>query len=96
LLLAAVERVHPPKDVTATTAALLELMERRGGPAPNIDFALGAFTEAAAMVPDAGEAIFLVARCVGWIAHALEEYEHALRYRPRAVYTGPRPEPGRG
>jgi citrate synthase len=30
-----------------------------------------------------------VARTAGWIAHALEEYgEPALRFRPRALYTG--------
>ena len=94
LLLDAVERLGPPKDLSATAAATLEVMQRRGGPAPNIDFALGVFTEAAAMAPDAGEAIFLVARSAGWVAHALEEYEHRLRYRPRAVYTGPPPDAG--
>ena len=42
------------------------------------------------MAPDAGEAVFAVARTAGWIAHALEEYGEApLRYRVRARYTGP-------
>ena len=27
----------------------------------------------------------------GWLAHAAEEYQHRLRFRPRAVYTGPAP-----
>jgi citrate synthase len=73
--------------------AVLAYTDRRGTH-PNIDFALGAFTEYAAMVPDAGEAIYLVARSAGWIAHALEEYGHRLRFRPRAVYTGPPPVGG--
>jgi citrate synthase len=44
------------------------------------------------MVPGAGEAIFVIARCAGWIAHGLEEYDHRLRYRIRAAYTGPAPD----
>ncbi|GAB2940179.1 hypothetical protein GCM10027075_45950 [Streptomyces heilongjiangensis] len=46
----------------------------------------------------AGETIFAVARTVGWIAHALEEYgERPLRMRPSGRYAGvrpPRPLPG--
>jgi citrate synthase len=41
------------------------------------------------MVPGAGETIFTIAGCAGWIAHGLEEYPHRLRYRVRAAYTGP-------
>ena len=89
-LLAAIQRLRPPKDLRAAMAAILSYTDRRGTH-PNVDFALGSFTEEAEMVPDAGEAIYLVARSAGWIAHALEEYEHRLRFRPRAVYTGPAP-----
>jgi len=44
--------------------------------------------EAEHFVTGAGEAVFAVARSVGWIAHALEEYPYRLRYRTRATYTG--------
>jgi len=43
------------------------------------------------MVPGAGEAVFAVARCAGFVAHAMEEYRHRLRFRVRAAYTGPAP-----
>ena len=89
-LLRSVDRLRPPRDLRAAMAAIVGYTERRGT-YPNVDFALGSFTELGEMVPDAGEAIYLVARTVGWIAHALEEYEHRLRFRPRAVYTGPAP-----
>ena len=63
-----------------------------GGPHPNIDFALGVLAEAMRMVDGAGEAVFAVARSAGWIADGLEEYQHRLRYRIRATYTGPEVE----
>src|SRR5262249_50116130 len=92
-LLDSVDRLRPSKDLRAAMGAVLAYTHRRGIH-PNVDFALGSFTEFAEMVPDAGEAIYLVARSAGWIAHALEEYEHRLRFRPRAVYTGPPPLDG--
>lgn len=64
----------------------------RPGLFPNVDLALAAVMHAHAMRPDAGETIFAVARSVGWIAHALEEYaEPGLRFRVEGHYVGPRP-----
>jgi len=34
-----------------------------------------------------------VARLVGVLAHAMEEYPHRLRFRPRASYVGPPASP---
>ncbi|MDE0134103.1 MAG: citrate synthase [Acidimicrobiaceae bacterium] len=54
-----------------------------------VDYALGALTYLADMTPESGEAVFAIARTVGWIAHALEEYgEEPLRFRFRARYIG--------
>ena len=36
-------------------------------------------------------ALFVVGRTVGWIAHAIEQYESGILIRPRARYTGPCP-----
>ena len=60
------------------------------GHAPNIDFALGAMTTTLGLAPGAALAIFLVARSVGWIAHAGEQYDSGVLIRPRARYTGRR------
>jgi len=58
---------------------------------PNVDMALGALGYAWDMPVDAGEAIFTVARSVGWLAHGAEEWSHRpLRYRSRARYVGAR------
>ena len=70
---------------------LLRLVAERAMPPPNVDFALAVLANATAMVPGGSEAVFALARCAGWVAHAIEEYPHRLRFRPRTVYTGPPP-----
>ncbi|GAA1626132.1 hypothetical protein GCM10009733_023530 [Nonomuraea maheshkhaliensis] len=42
---------------------------------PNVEFALGALCFAHDLANGTGEAVFVIARSAGWIAHALEEYE---------------------
>ena len=69
--------------------AVVAEADARRLPAPNVDLALATLTAVCEMAPGAGEAIFAVARTAGWLAHALEEYEHGTLLRPRAVYTGP-------
>lgn len=78
--------------VRAAVDAVARRLAGRPGGFPNVDLALAAVVHAHGLPPDAGEAVFAVARIVGWIAHALEEYaEPGLRFRAEGVYTGPRP-----
>jgi len=57
---------------------------------PNSDLAIAATMHAYDFRPDAGEALFAIARIIGWTAHALEEYaEPGLRFRVPGIYTGP-------
>lgn len=71
--------------------ALSDAARELGLPAPNADFALAAMSYAMNLRRDAAPTIFTVARIVGLIAHAIEEYPHRLRFRPRATYTGTAP-----
>jgi citrate synthase len=78
--------------VRGVVDAVVERLAGRPGGFPNVDLALAAVVHAHGLPADAGEAVFAVARIVGWIAHALEEYaEPGLRFRAEGVYTGPRP-----
>ena len=90
VILEAIERARPPAAVHRASQGILAAAASHGGPLPNVDFAIAVLEESAAMPEGAGEAIFAIARTAGWIAHAIEEYDHRLRYRPRAAYTGPR------
>ena len=58
---------------------------RTRGAYPNVDLALAALILAADLDPDCGEVIFTLARTIGLAAHAMEEYPHGLRLRPRAM-----------
>ncbi len=64
---------------------------RLTGRLPNVDFALAAATTALELPPNAALGLFVIGRTVGWIAHAIEQYESGVLIRPRARYTGPRP-----
>jgi citrate synthase len=88
-LLDAVATLRAPSTVMRAADDIRAVMARRGGPFVNVDFALAVFSEACSMVDHAGEAIFELARCAGLVAHGMEEYEHRLRFRPRAAYIGP-------
>jgi citrate synthase len=62
------------------------------GERANVDFALAALAETIALPQDAPFALFAVARCAGWIAHALEQLWTGVLIRPRARYVGAEPE----
>jgi citrate synthase len=91
-LLDLVRRAGPKGAVDASVAELLAVAGRYDGPAPNVDLGLAVHVVKAGLTPGSGEAIFLLSRIVGMIAHALEEYPHDRRFRPRALYTGRPPQ----
>jgi len=71
--------------------AALAAASRLSGERPNVDFALAATTTTLGLPQGAALSLFVVGRTVGWIAHALEQYQSDMLIRPRARYTGPRP-----
>ncbi len=75
----------------AVADELRTVVARQALPFANVDFALAALGEAFDFVPSGTETLVAAARTVGWLAHAIEEYEHALRFRTRAAYIGPPP-----
>jgi citrate synthase len=84
-----IHRAAPDAERLAVAEAVVAEARGRALPAPNIDFALAVLGTVGGMIPGAGEVIFAVARAVGWLAHALEEYARNTPIRPRGVYTGP-------
>lgn len=60
------------------------------GEKPNLDFALVATERVLALPRGAAIILFAIGRTIGWIAHAMEQYETGQIIRPRARYVGPR------
>jgi len=85
---ALLDRFTPPPEL----AHLQEMVLAITGQAANVDFALMAGCEALRLPKDAPFALFSVARCAGWIAHAIEQGQQDRLIRPRARYVGPEPE----
>jgi len=55
---------------------------------PNNDFALSAVSFVLNLPPGSALGVYLIGRTVGWIAHAIEQYESGAHIRPRARYVG--------
>jgi len=81
-------------ELPADLAALARAVREATGLAPNVDFALVAIGQGLKLPSDAAFALFAVARCAGWIAHAIEQGQSDRLIRPRARYVGPEPETG--
>jgi citrate synthase len=59
---------------------------------PNVDYATVTVERVLGLPKQSALALFLLGRTVGWVAHALEQAAHGALIRPRARYTGPRPQ----
>ncbi len=70
-------------------ADLRDAIEEAIGERPNIDFALAALTKVFDLPQEAPLVLFALGRCVGWLAHALEQVTTGHPIRPRARYVGP-------
>ena len=84
---------HKPRAPRVRTVmALIDAMARAGRPKPNVDVALAAVCGALELPIGMGPAIFAIGRCAGWIAHVLEQQQHAARCcgRARASSVSPR------
>jgi citrate synthase len=88
-IIEAIAAARPEAGARIAAAAVAAL--RLTGEYPNVDFALAAAATALGLPAGGALSLFVVARTVGWIAHAIEQYESALLIRPRARYTGPAP-----
>lgn len=68
---------------------LLDHVRTRSFPPPNAHFAIAALAYVSDLAPGSAEAIFVTARSVGWVAHAMEEYQKpGGSIRQRAGYVG--------
>ena len=72
-------------------ADLQALALKRAGEHPTVDFALAALARQHGWPADGPFTVFALSRCVGWLAHAIEQVQQGALIRPRARYIGPEP-----
>lgn len=81
-----------PKGKPATFAReLARAAQTVLGEAPTVDFALVAAARAMGLSSGTALRLFAIGRALGWIAHAIEQYEKNVVIRPRAKYVGEQP-----
>jgi citrate synthase len=92
-LLELTTRMYPDSPATALAHAVIEQARQVIGESPTIDFALAVLVGALHLPPSAAPALFALGRTIGWIGHAIEQYQLDQLIRPRARYVGPAPLP---
>jgi citrate synthase len=81
-----------PKGKAATFAReLVAAAKSVIGEAPTVDFALVALARALGLPSGSALTLFAIGRTIGWIGHAIEQYEANAIIRPRAKYVGATP-----
>ncbi|HJY84782.1 MAG TPA: citrate/2-methylcitrate synthase [Candidatus Binatia bacterium] len=88
-LLELMAKVYADSPATALAHAVIEQARRVIGESPTIDFALAVLASVLHLPSSAAPALFALGRTIGWIGHAIEQYQLDQLIRPRARYVGP-------
>jgi len=91
ILMELLEEAVPNASGLALAKALIEEVGTRTGLAHNVDLGLVTLRRTLGLEKGAALLLFCLGRIVGWIAHAIEQYQTGRLIRPRAKYTGPDP-----
>lgn len=95
-LRAALQQMRPPARrlafagrAEARVAAVVERVKPGRRLPANVEIMAALLLDGVGIPRDAFTATFAVARCVGWIAHALEQQQTGRMFRPTSRYIGP-------
>ncbi|WP_447978295.1 citrate/2-methylcitrate synthase [Candidatus Nitrospira bockiana] len=69
------------------------IMQQEKGLYPNLDFYTAVAYLLMEIPRDLYTPVFVCSRIAGWCAHVIEQHDHNRLIRPRALYTGPPPQP---
>lgn len=89
-LLALLAEAMPETPLLELARVVEGEMLRVTGEYPTIDLGLVVLARALHLPPDGALTLFALGRTIGWIGHAIEQYQTDRLIRPRARYTGVR------
>jgi citrate synthase len=84
-------KAMPRSSALLLSNAVIQKTEELIGEEPNFDFALAALARSLNLPEGYGLGIFALGRTIGWLAHAIEQYQSNRLIRPRARYVGVMP-----
>ncbi|MDQ3286258.1 MAG: citrate synthase [Actinomycetota bacterium] len=87
-LLRITARACPGSPVVALSDAVAREALNLVDEYPTLDFGLVTLARALELPPGAAIVLFAIGRAVGWVGHAIEQYESGALIRPRARYVG--------
>ncbi len=79
----------PTSPVVALAQQITEETQNSLGASPTVFFALVTLARSLNLPPNGAIALFALGRTIGWIGHAIEQYQSNDVLRPRALYNGP-------
>jgi citrate synthase len=82
---------YPESPAVALCGAVAGEVLLLMGERPTVDFALATVSLALGLPAGGAVALFALGRTVGWIGHAIEQYQSDSLIRPRARYVGEQP-----
>jgi citrate synthase len=83
--------IMPRSPALSLSDAVIEKVGALLGEEPNSDFALAVLARLLNLPEGYGLGIFALGRTIGWLAHAIEQYQSNHLIRPRARYVGVMP-----
>jgi len=81
-------QAYPKAQVIKQSASLVRAVDALIHQAPTIDLALVVLARLLDLPGDGALTLFALGRTIGWIGHALEQYQTGQILRPRARYVG--------
>ena len=81
----------PRASAVTLGRSVINQVQQTIGQSPTIDFALITLSSALRLPSGVTLALFAIRRTIGWIGHAIEQYQLDQLIRPRAQYVGPAP-----
>ena len=91
ILLELMAEAIPRSTVLSLSKAVIQEARTLIGEEPNSDFALAVLARLLNLPEGYGLGIFALGRTIGWLAHAIEQYQSDRIIRPRARYVGHTP-----